>query len=147
MFPIYISRCYIHVSNNTTSVLKHCVGSSTSIAQTTIQCCNHRGPGGPRPPQKIWTLKIFSSKFFALLFHRFSTKSFCKEDVKEAYLSHSRGWKMENFPNHGGASLVTIPYLNRAPLISWLRHFYWVKILFWPISLNKNFLSWYNFKM
>ena len=49
------------------------------------------GPGGPRPPQKNLNFENFFFKIFALLFHRFNTTTFCEKDVKEAYLSHSRG--------------------------------------------------------
>ena len=31
------------------------------------------------------------------MFHRLNTKTLCKEDAKEACLSHSRAWKLENF--------------------------------------------------
>ena len=88
------------------------------------QCRNHRRGQRAQVPPKIWTLKILSSKIFALLFHRFNTTTFRKKDVKEAYLSHLEGKKVKIFPNHGGVSLVSTPYLYLAPLISkaWLRH-------------------------
>ena len=72
------------------------------------------GPGGPGPP-KIWALKIFSSKIFAVLFHRFNTTTFCKKDVKEAYLSHSRGWKIENFPQPWWSLLSYYTILKSGP--------------------------------
>ena len=59
-----------------------------------------RGSGGSGPPQKIfWDLENFFPEGLCIIVYRFNTKTFCKENVKEACLSHSRGWKIEHFPS------------------------------------------------
>ena len=88
-----------------------------------LQCRNHRGARGLRPPKKIWAWKKFFPKVFALLFHRFNTKTFCKEDVEEARFSHYREWKIGNF-------------LARRPQPWWCLLSY-NTILGWPLQYQK----------
>ena len=67
------------------------------MLQSTLSNSSAVTTGGPGPP-KIWAWKFFFSRVFALLSHRFNTKTFCKDDVvKKARFSHFRGWKIENF--------------------------------------------------